>query len=66
MSALVDNLLDMARIQSGEVQAAPRSGMPIEEVVGSALQVGAGGARPAPRRRRAAARTCRWSSSTPR
>ncbi len=37
MSALVDNLLDMARIQSGEVKLR-REWMPIEEVVGSALK----------------------------
>jgi two-component system sensor histidine kinase KdpD len=37
MSALVNNLLDMARIQSGEVKL-NRQWQPIEEVVGSALQ----------------------------
>ena len=37
MSALVNNLLDMARIQSGEVQL-NRQWQPFEEVVGSALQ----------------------------
>ncbi len=37
MSALVNNLLDMARIQSGEVKL-NRQWQPLEEVVGSALQ----------------------------
>jgi len=37
MSALVENLLDMARIQSGQVKLR-RQWMPFEEVVGSALQ----------------------------
>ena len=37
MSALVDNLLDMARIQSGEVKLR-REWMPMEEVVGTALE----------------------------
>ncbi len=37
MSALVDNLLDMARIQSGEVKLR-REWMPIEEVIGTALK----------------------------
>jgi two-component system sensor histidine kinase KdpD len=37
MSALVNNLLDMARIQSGEVKL-NRQWQPFEEVVGSALQ----------------------------
>src|SRR5579862_7145670 len=37
MSALVNNLLDMARIQSGEVQL-NRQWQPVEEVVGSALR----------------------------
>ena len=37
MSALVDNLLDMARIQSGEVKLR-REWMPMEEVVGTALK----------------------------
>ncbi len=37
MSALVDNLLDMARIQSGEVKLR-RQWLPFEEVVGSALE----------------------------
>jgi two-component system, OmpR family, sensor histidine kinase KdpD len=37
MSALVDNLLDMARIESGEVKLR-RHWLPFEEVVGSALK----------------------------
>lgn len=37
MSALVNNLLDMARIQSGEVKLR-REWQPIEEVIGSALK----------------------------
>jgi two-component system sensor histidine kinase KdpD len=37
MSAMVNNLLDMARLQSGAVQLT-REWQPIEEVVGSALQ----------------------------
>ena len=37
MSALVNNLLDMARIQSGEVKLR-RQWLPFEEVVGSALK----------------------------
>ena len=37
MSAVVNNLLDMARIQSGEVKL-NRQWQPLEEVVGSALQ----------------------------
>jgi two-component system sensor histidine kinase KdpD len=37
MSALVDNLLDMARIESGEVKLR-RQWLPVEEVVGSALK----------------------------
>ena len=37
MSALVDNLLDMARIQSGQVRLR-REWLPFEEVVGSALK----------------------------
>ena len=37
MSALVNNLLDMARIQSGEVKLR-REWLPFEEVVGSALK----------------------------
>jgi two-component system sensor histidine kinase KdpD len=37
MSALVNNLLDMARIQSGEVKPR-RQWLPFEEVVGSALK----------------------------
>ena len=39
MSALVDNLLDMARIQSGEVKLR-RDWLPLEDVVGSALKSG--------------------------
>lgn len=39
MSALVNNLLDMARIQSGDVKL-NRQWQPFEEVVGSALQAG--------------------------
>jgi two-component system sensor histidine kinase KdpD len=38
MSALVNNLLDMARIQSGDVRL-NRQWQPFEEVVGSALKV---------------------------
>ena len=37
MNAMVDNLLDMARLQSGRVQL-NRQWQPIEEVVGSSLQ----------------------------
>ncbi len=37
MNAMVDNLLDMARLQSGAVQL-KREWQPIEEVVGTALQ----------------------------
>ena len=44
MSALVNNLLDMARIQSGEVKLR-RQWQPVEEVVGSALDAAAAGAR---------------------
>ncbi len=40
MSALVNNLLDMARFQSGEVRL-NRQWQPLEEVVGSALQASA-------------------------
>lgn len=40
MSALVNNLLDMARLQSGEVRL-NRQWQPVEEVVGSALQASA-------------------------
>lgn len=40
MSALVNNLLDMARLQSGEVQL-NRQWQPLEEVVGSALKASA-------------------------
>jgi two-component system sensor histidine kinase KdpD len=39
MSALVNNLLDMARIQSGDVKLR-REWQPFEEVVGSALKAG--------------------------
>jgi two-component system sensor histidine kinase KdpD len=47
MNALVNNLLDMARLQSGQVQL-DRQWQPLEEVVGSALEAmtGALGARP--------------------
>jgi len=40
MSALVNNLLDMARLQAGAVQL-NRAWQPLEEVVGSALATGA-------------------------
>ena len=62
MSALVNNLLEMARIESGEVKLR-RQWHPFEEVVGSALKA----AQPALTHHRVAARsrraTCRWSSS---
>lgn len=38
MSAMVNNLLDMARLQSGEVKL-NRQWQPVEEVVGSALKI---------------------------
>lgn len=41
MAALVDNLLDMARLQAGTVQLR-RAWMPLEEVIGSALAACAG------------------------
>ncbi len=66
MSALVNNLLDMARIQSGEVKLR-RQWQPFEEVVGSALK--AAQRRRSPRHRgrgRTRRAICRWSSSTPR
>ena len=44
MSALVNNLLDMARIESGEVKLR-RQWQPFEEVVGSALKAAQAGAR---------------------
>src|SRR5262249_23502025 len=47
MNALVNNLLDMARIQSGEVTLR-REWLPVEEVVGSAIKA----AQPALGRRR--------------
>ena len=59
--ALVNNLLDMARIQSGEVRL-NLEWHPLEEVVGSALR-----ARPAlaaARRHVTCRPTCRWSRST--
>ena len=46
MSALVNNLLDMARIESGEVKLR-RQWQPFEEVVGSALKAAQAGARAA-------------------
>ena len=63
MNALVNNLLDMARLEAGEVQL-NRQWQPLEEVVGSALQSHG--------RRRCAARpvtsrcrtTCRCCTST--
>ena len=44
MGALVNNLLDMARIESGEVKLR-KQWQPIEEVVGSALLAAQAGAR---------------------
>ena len=63
MSALVNNLLDMARIQSGEVKL-NLQWQPFEEVVGSALR--RPDARPGDTRgqRRRSRRICRWCSST--
>ncbi len=56
--ALVNNLLDMARIQSGEVRL-KLDWHPFEEVVGSALRAGA--RRSASARWRSTSRpTCRW------
>ena len=54
MNALVNNLLDMARIESGEVKLR-REWQPLEEVVGSALQAVAHRARQSSRRGGAAA-----------
>ena len=62
MSALVNNLLDMARIQSGEVKLR-REWQPFEEVVGSALKA----AQPALAHHQVETDLdpiCRWSSST--
>ena len=63
MGALVNNLLEMARIESGEVKLR-RQWHSFEEVVGSALKA----AQPALANHRvevnARRATCRWSSST--
>ena len=63
MSTLVANLLDMARIQSGEVKF-NRQWQSIEEVVGSALSASAMalGDRQCSR---ACRPICRWCTSTP-
>ena len=63
MSALVNNLLDMARIESGEVKLR-RQWQPFEEVVGSALAAGTAALAGIAASRSRSPATCRWSSST--
>ena len=64
MSALVNNLLDMARIQSGEVKL-NLQWQPLEEVVGSALKSTQTTARYTTASRSTSTASCRWSSSMP-
>ena len=61
MNAMVNNLLDMARSESGDVKLR-REWQSVEEAVGSALKAVAPAQTIAPRSRWQ--RICRWSSST--
>ena len=63
MSTQVNNLLDMARIESGEVRLR-REWHSIEEIVGSAVRATARVLGAAQRRRPTCRPTCRWSSAT--
>ena len=63
MNALVNNLLDMARIESGDVKLR-REWHAVRGSRRQRAQGGAVGADPSSGRGRAAAAICRWSSST--
>ena len=63
MSALVNNLLDMARIESGEVKLR-RQWQPLRGGRRQRAQGGAAGARPVIASKWTCRATCRWSSST--
>ncbi len=62
MSALVNNLLDMARIQSGDVKLR-REWQPFQEVVGSAIKAAQLALGSAHLSKRASTMACHWSSS---
>ena len=64
MSTQVNNLLDMARIESGDVRLR-REWHSVEEIVGSAVRATRASLAPRARDDRRCRPTCRWSSATP-